>query len=202
MGRQNARSRHRLCVLIGESAADIERVEGTEFAASLSLIRPTQVRIASTCFAGIRGLRSDVERQPRTRDSQLARPAQRARARPWDRNRIFATGRRPHRDCGTTRAAAATRGAGIFRTWRFHRHLQPRRYRTPKSSALRISLSRLIGWVWMQRSALIPSSLTSRSLPWWRDLNARQAPPASCTTACMRQRLQRVVQDHARQGGS
>ena len=101
---------------------------------------------------------------------------------------------RPRRGCGTTRAAAAPPGRRRRANLRTSSGLSATKVRTPNCSALRMSASRLIGCVWMQRSGATPRRATSCTSPVVARSRKPPSPMMVCTTAAMRQRLQRVVQ--------
>ena len=106
---------------------------------------------------------------------------------------------RRRRATGTTRAAAVRTGRDTARTCAPRRDCPRRRSCTPRCSALRMSMSRLIGCVWMQRAGSMPSCVTS----WVSPVVARSNQPPSSTIVCdhrrVRQWLERVVQIDARQ---
>ena len=132
-------------------------------------------------LARIGGLRADVEREPLHLDAELRGEPRQLQRDPQDRSRTCATGRTPRRGCGTTPAATAARGRAMRANLRTSSGLSATKVRTPKSSALRMSCARLIGWVWMQRSGSTPRRRTSCTSPVGRQIEESallHAPPA------------------------
>ena len=172
---------HRLRVVDRKAAADVERVEARR--ASRARAAAMQLRAGLErldVLGGIRGLRADVERQPAHLDAQVGRQRAPAPAGPPDRSRTCATGRTPRPGRGTTRAAAARPAPRWRANLRTSSGLSATKVRTPKSSALRMSCSRLMGWVWMQRSGATPRRCTSCTSP----VVARSRKPPSAITVC------------------
>ena len=71
----------------------------------------------------------------------------------------------------------------------------------PYSSASRMSLLRLIGWVWMQRSASMPCARTTLDLSGRGEVEKGALVAQRRDHGRMRQGLERVVQIHAGKRG-
>ena len=174
----------RVRVVDRKAAADVERVAGAE---------PLAPRGGQQLRAGLDRL--DVlepRRRPASRrgtksphvDAQCGGQPRQRRAPPPDRSRTCATDRTPRRGCGTRRAAAATRARRSARNLRTSSGLSATKVRTPYSSALRMSRSRLIGCVWMQRARLdAQRSRPAAPRRWWPDPASRPLRSIVRTTA-------------------
>ncbi len=135
--------------------------------------------IASTCLAGSTACEPTWNESPRTSiPSSAATRASASRAsgsQPNLRDRShIAPGER--NDTRSNSSACSVRCANL----RTSSGLSATKVRTPNLSALRMSCSRLIGCVWMQRSAATPSRSTSCTSP----VVARSRNPPSSRTLC------------------
>ena len=134
-------------------AADVEHARRVARAARRCAAARGNTSMASTNMRGSGGLRSDMERQAVDLDAQLRREPQQARAPPAGSQPNLRD--RSHTRIGAAegrRESAASAVAVLARTCAARRDCRRRNGRPRSSSAVRISLSRLMGCVWMQRS--------------------------------------------------
>ena len=192
---------HRLRVVDGKAAADVERVERAEPLAARRGQQPRARLDGLDVLGGIGGLRADVEGQPAHVDAELAPPAAPAPARPPDRSRTCATGRTPRPGLrNETRSSSCAALAVGARTCAPRRGCRRRRCARRIRSALRMSCGALDRVACgCSARARHPRRCTSCTSP----VVARSSQPPSLDHRPhhrrVRQRLQRVVQIDPRQ---
>ena len=175
---------HRLRVVDGEAAADVEGVEDAELLAARRRAMSFAARpIASTCFMASAACEPTWKDRPRTPTPKSAA----SRARATQILRIAAELARqvapPRRVRGRTPAAAGPRGRQGLRTCAPRRGCRRRRCARRTRARCAMSSGRLIGWVWMQRSGPTPRRRTSCTSPVVARSRKPPSPMMVCTTA-------------------